>query len=302
MELQNLLDDIAGSIHPHFNEGRVADGIIPQLATVEPNQFGISVATTEGEVYSAGAAHVPFSIQSISKVFALALVLDGDGDAIWKRVSREPSGTPFNSLVQLEHENGIPRNPFINAGALVVTDMLITATGHPNVLGLIQRESGNRAIHMDSEIAQSEARNSHRNHSLAHFLATYGNLTNPVEEVVNAYISQCSIAASCADMALASRFLAAGGMGHAGQAILDPLQTKRINALMATCGTYDAAGEFAYQVGLPGKSGIGGGIIAVVPGVCTVCVWSPRLGTSGNSVAGVAALGHLTARTGWSIF
>ncbi|MGV9802945.1 glutaminase [Mycobacterium sp. NPDC003449] len=302
MELQNLLDDIAGSIHPHLTEGRIADCIIPQLAAVEPNQFGISVATTDGEIYSAGQGQVPFSIQSISKVFALALVIAGDVEIIWKRVSREPSDNPFNSLVQLEQENGIPRNPFINAGALVVTDILLSATGESDVLDLLRRESDNNALHIDAAIAESEARNSHRNHSLAHFLATHGNLDNPVEHVVEAYISQCAIAASCTDLALASCFLAADGVGRCGRPIVDPLQTKRINALMTTCGTYDRAGEFAYQVGLPGKSGIGGGIVAVVPGVCTICVWSPRLGLSGNSIAGVAALSELTARTGWSIF
>ena len=303
MELQNLLDDIAGSVQPHLGEGRVGDSIIPQLAAIDPNQFGISVATHDGEIYSAGDAQVPFSIQSISKVFALALVLADDGDTIWKRVFREPSGNPFNSLVQLEQENGIPRNPLINAGALVVTDMLLSSSGRSNnVLGLLQRESGNAALQVDTKIAESEFRNSHRNRSLAHFLATYGNLDNAVEDVVGAYIGQCAISASCTDLALASRFLAANGAGSSGDALLDPLQTKRINALMATCGTYDAAGEFAFRVGLPGKSGIGGGIIAVVPGICSICVWSPRLGLSGNSIAGVAALSELTARTGWSIF
>jgi glutaminase len=303
MELQNLLDDIVGSIKPHLSEGRVGGHIIPQLAVVQPDQFGISVATRDGELYSAGDALVPFSIQSISKVFALTLVLADDADSIWKRVFREPSGNPFNSLVQLEHENGIPRNPLINAGALVVADMLLSSHGRSNgVLSLLRRESGNTALRVDTKIAESESRNSHRNHSLAHFLATYGNLDNEVEEVVKAYISQCAISASCTDLALASQFLAANGTARSGDTLLDPLQTKRINALMATCGTYDAAGEFAYRVGLPGKSGIGGGIIAVVPGICSICVWSPRLGTSGNSIAGVAALSELTTRTGWSIF
>lgn len=303
MELQNLLDDIVGSIQPHLGEGHVADSIIPQLAALEPNHFGISVAMRDGAVYSAGDAEKPFSIQSISKVFALALVLATHGESIWNRVFREPSGNRFNSLVQLEQENGIPRNPFINAGGLVVVDMLLSSAGETNeVLNLLRSESGRASISVDASVAESEYHNSDRNFSLAHFLASFGNLKNPVEDVIKAYINQCAISASCTDLALASRFLASNGACRHETNVLSPLQTKRINALMSTCGMYDAAGEFAYRVGLPGKSGIGGGIIAVVPGICSICVWSPRLGRTGNSIAGVSALSELTQRTGWSIF
>lgn len=303
MDIQNLLDDIAGSVQPHLGQGEVA-GYIPELGAVSAGHFGISVATGDGEVFSSGDADVAFSIQSISKVFALALVLAGDGDRIWKRVFREPSGNPFNSLVQLEHEDGIPRNPFINAGALVVTDSLLSIAENPRtaVRNLLRTESGNGSIRIDPVVAESEARNNNRNASLAHFLASCGNLDNPVEDVLDAYVSQCALAMSCADLAVASSFLARNGLAADGSALLSPAQTKRINAVMLTCGTYDAAGEFAYRVGLPGKSGVGGGIIAVVPNNCTICVWSPGLGRSGNSVAGVAALDEFTTRTGWSIF
>lgn len=303
MDLQNLLDDIVGTVQPLLGQGAPAD-YIPSLAAVDTKQFGISVATPNGDVFSSGDADVPFSIQSISKVYALALVLAGDADRIWKRVFREPSGNPFNSLVQLEHEDGIPRNPFINAGALVVTDRLLSIAGNsPSpVRELLRQESGNSSIDADPEVAASEAANSHRNASLAHFLASYGNLENPVDSVLEAYINQCALEMSCTDLALASRFLANNGLRGNGTALLSPSQTKRINAVMLTCGTYDAAGEFAYRVGLPGKSGVGGGIVAVVPNKCTICVWSPGLGRSGNSLAGVAALDEFTTRTGWSIF
>lgn len=303
MDLQNLLDDIVGTVQPLLGQGAPAD-YIPSLAAVDTKQFGISVATSNGDVFSSGDADVPFSIQSISKVYALALVLAGDGDRIWKRVFREPSGNPFNSLVQLEHEDGIPRNPFINAGALVVTDRLLSIVGNSAspVRELLRQESGNNSIDADPEVAASEAANSHRNASLAHFLASYGNLENPVDSVLEAYINQCALEMSCTDLALASRFLANNGLRGNGTALLSPSQTKRINAVMLTCGTYDAAGEFAYRVGLPGKSGVGGGIVAVVPNKCTICVWSPGLGRSGNSLAGVAALDEFTTRTGWSIF
>ncbi len=303
MDIQNLLDDIVGSVQEHVGQGEVAD-YIPQLGAVDPRQFGISVATRDGAIYSAGDADVGFSIQSISKVFALALVLAYDGDGIWKRVFREPSGNPFNSLVQLENEDGIPRNPFINAGALVVTDRLLSITGNASsaVRELLRRESGNPQVDADAAVAGSELDNSHRNTSLAHFLASYGNLENPVEAVLEAYVNQCAVAMNCIDLALAARFLASNGLKADGTRLLSPLQTKRINAVMLTCGTYDAAGEFAYRVGLPGKSGVGGGIVAVVPNKCTISVWSPGLGRSGNSVAGVAALDEFTTRTGWSVF
>ncbi|MEV7606496.1 glutaminase [Paenarthrobacter sp. NPDC089322] len=303
MDIQNLLEDIVGAVRPHVGEGKVAD-YIPQLGAVDPHQFGISLVTREGEVFSAGDAHVEFSIQSISKVFALALTLAAEGDRIWKRVFREPSGNPFNSLVQLESEDGIPRNPFINAGAIVVTDRLLSLTGNAAeaVRDLMRQETGNLGIESDLRVAKSELDNKHRNASLAHFLASCGNLENPVDDVLDSYARQCAVAMTCEDLALATRFLAANGLGADGRLLLSPAQTKRINAVMLTCGTYDAAGEFAYRVGLPGKSGVGGGIVAVVPNKCSISVWSPGLGKSGNSVAGVAALDEFTTRTGWSVF
>ncbi|BAS16095.1 glutaminase [Arthrobacter sp. Hiyo8] len=221
MDLQNLLDDIVGTVRPLLGQGAPAD-YIPSLAAVDAKQFGISMATANGDVFSSGDADVPFSIQSISKVYALALVLAGDGDRIWKRVFREPSGNPFNSLVQLEHEDGIPRNPFINAGALVVTDRLLSIAGSsPSpVRELLRQESGNNSVDTDPEVAASEAANSHRNASLAHFLASYGNLENPVESVLEAYISQCALEMSCTDLALASRFLANNGLRGNGTPLL----------------------------------------------------------------------------------
>lgn len=194
MDMQNLLDDIVGLIQPRLGEGHVADSVIPQLAAVNPDQFGISIAMRDGAVYSAGAATTPFSIQSISKVFSLVLVLAANGESIWNRVFREPSGNPYNSLVQLEREDGIPRNPFINAGALVVVDMLLSsASGTNEVLTLLQAESGRDTIRVDTNVADSEYLHSDRNLSLAHFLASYGNLRNPVEDVIKAYIYQCAI-------------------------------------------------------------------------------------------------------------
>ena len=238
----------------------------------------------------------------MSKVFTLALVLSR-GDGVWTRVGREPSGDPFNSLVQLEHEDGIPRNPFINAGALVVTDELARQGDAADaLLAFLREESGRPDIDVDPEVAASEAGHADRNRALAYFMASYGNMRHPVPSVLDQYVRQCSIAMSCADVARSALFLARHGIRNDGTRLLDLSAAKRINAVMLTCGTYDAAGEFAYRVGLPGKSGVGGGILAIVPGRCAVCVWSPGLDARGNSVAGVAALDRFTTLTGWSIF
>lgn len=303
MDYQGLLEEVATHVAPHIGQGEPAQ-YIPALASVDPRRFGIAVADVDGTVTGVGDWEVPFSVQSISKAFSLALVLEQDGERIWRRVGREPSGNPFNSLVQLEYENGIPRNPFINAGALVVTDRLQTLTGDASttMLEFLRAESGNPDLAFDQGVAASESEHGDRNAALAHFMASYGNLDNPVTTVLEHYFWQCSIEMSCRDLAVAGGFLARHGLRADGSRLLSPRQAKRINAVMLTCGTYDAAGDFAYRVGLPGKSGVGGGIVAVIPGRCTLCVWSPGLDARGNSVAGMAALDHFTTLTGWSVF
>ncbi|MFG2622197.1 glutaminase [Streptomyces sp. NPDC048507] len=298
-----LLERIAADVAPLVGSGTPAE-YIPALASVDPGQFGMALADLDGNVYGAGDWRTPFSAQSVTKVFALALALAEGGDSLWERVGREPSGNPFNSLVQLEYESGIPRNPFINAGALVVTDRLQTLTGDASseLLDFLRQESGNPEIGFDAEVAASEQEHGDRNAAVAHFMASYGNLDNPVPALLDHYFWQCSIEMSCGDLALAGRFLARHGLRADGSRLLTRSEAKQVNAVMLTCGTYDAAGEFAYRVGLPGKSGVGGGIIAVVPGRCTLAVWSPGLDAQGNSVAGVAALDRFTTLTGLSVF
>ncbi|QGV77893.1 glutaminase [Streptomyces ficellus] len=302
-DFRPVLDRIAADIAATPGRGRPAD-YIPLLAEADPGRFGMAVAELDGTVYGVGDWRQPFSAQSITKVFTLALVLAMEGEALWEGVGREPSGNPFNSLVQLEYENGIPRNPFINAGALVVTDRLQSLTGDASgsLLDFLRAESGNAALGFDGRVAASETAHGDRNAALAHFMASYGNITNPVPDLLGQYFRQCSVEASCADLALAAGFLARHGIRADGSTLLTRSQAKQINAVMLTCGTYDAAGDFAHRVGLPGKSGVGGGIIAVVPGRCTLCVWSPGLDHRGNSVAGVAALDRFTTLTGLSVF
>jgi len=307
MDYQGILERVHAAVQPVVGTGKVAS-YIPELAKVSPDQFGMAIVDLAGNVYQAGDALVPFSIQSISKLFGLTLAFHLEGDSVWTRVGREPSGTPFNSLVQLEQERGKPRNPFINAGALVVTDILFThyagKGGAENALIKFIRKLTNKPdIGYDRAVAESERGASHRNAAMAHFMKSFGNLENDVIDVVEAYCRHCAIEMSCVDLARAVTFLANHGVvPWSGERVLDEGSAKRINALMLTCGTYDAAGDFAYRVGLPAKSGVGGGIVALMPGECGICVWSPALETSGNSYAGSIALEMLTSFTGRSIF
>ena len=304
MDYTEVLQQIAHELRPVIGQGKVAT-YIPELANVSPHQFGMAVVTAGGELHTVGDAYTPFSIQSISKLFTLVMTLQLEGERLWTRVGREPSGTPFNSLIQLEAEGGKPRNPFINPGALVCTDILCTryATPENAVTEFLRPLSGNKNVHYNRAVAASERRTAHRNAAMAHLMKAFGNLANDVDEVLDAYCRHCAIEMTCVELARAAGFLVHGGAHPAGQAtILDTSLAKRINALMLTCGTYDAAGDFAFRVGLPAKSGVGGGILAVMPGQFAVCVWSPALEPSGNSLAGSLALERFTTLTGQSIF
>ena len=299
-----ILSQIATEVQPLLGQGRAADYIAP-LANVPLEQFGMAVVTLDGAVHAVGQATQKFSIQSISKLFTLTMAFGLLGDAIWQRVGREPSGTPFNSLVQLELERGIPRNPFINAGALVITDILTSRFVQPE-LALLQalRSFANCAtLDFNVDVAREELRSAQRNLAMANFIKSFGNFANSVDDVVRSYCYQCSIEMTCIELARGVLFLANhGALPWSGARILSASSAKRVNALMLTCGTYDAAGDFAFRVGLPAKSGVGGGIVAVVPGECAVCVWSPGLDHSGNSLAGVMALERFTDLTFQSIF
>ncbi|MDO2948449.1 glutaminase B [Aeromonas simiae] len=299
-----LLDAILAEVRPLIGQGKVAD-YIPALAQVPANRLGMAVCTVQGELFTAGDADEPFSIQSISKALSLTLALTlYREEEIWARVGKEPSGQPFNSLVQLEFEQGIPRNPFINAGALVVSDLLETRLTAPRqrTLELARRLSGNPAVIADSVVSRSEYQHSARNAAIAYLMKSYGNFHNEVDKVLQSYFNACAIRMSCVDLARAFVYLANRGTPLDGAPLLDARTTKQVNALLATCGLYDEAGDFAYRVGMPGKSGVGGGIIAVIPGELSVCVWSPELNKAGNSLAGTAALERFAERLGRSIF
>jgi len=290
---------------PRFGRGHVAD-YIPALARVDPRHFGLAVMTCDGQSAAAGEADILFSIQSISKVFTLTMALEKLGGALWKRVGHESSGSSFNSIVQLEQEKGIPRNPLINAGALAVTDALL-AGGEParlvaDIVDFMRGLADDASIGIDPEVAASEGQTGFRNASLANFLRAYGNLYSPVPNVLTAYFNQCALAMNCRQLARAGLFLANAGVDPLSHArITTPTRARRINAIMMTCGHYDASGDVAFRVGLPGKSGVGGGILAVAPGRAAIAVWSPGLNAAGNSLVGQMALERLAALTGWSV-
>ncbi len=306
MDMQAIVDEALSHAETYRGHGELSD-YIPALAKVDPKKLGIAVALRDGSTYVAGDADEAFSIQSISKVFTLSLALQRAGPAIWNFVGKEPSGSPFNSIVQLEAEQGKPRNPLINPGAIVICDQLIgdrnADAAVEDLLAFLRDRSGAEHIDIDEEVALSESQYGFLNRSLANFVAAFGNIQNPVEEVLSVYFRQCSISMSCRQLARAALYLACDGTDSStGDAILLPTRARRINALMLTCGHYDNSGDFAFRIGLPGKSGVGGGILTTVPGVGTVAVWSPGLNAAGTSLAGAMALEKLVESTGWSIF
>lgn len=301
-DLQRCLDEITDQMYASTEWGAVAD-YIPELARVPLQQFAIAVVTAKGEMFHAGASETQFSAQSVTKIFTLAIALGRAGDQLWTRVGREPSGDAFNSIVQLEHEQGRPRNPFVNAGAIVTTDEVLAGRAPKQalaeILAFVRTAAGDDNIHINETVAKSEQTHGHRNFSLAHFLASCGNMKNPPALTLGTYFHQCAIELSVKQLARAGRFLI---NAPTGTRLVSRQRVRRLNALMLTCGHYDGSGDFAFRVGLPAKSGVGGGILAIVPGVASIAVWSPGLDSNGNSKLGTLAMEHLAQRMDWSIF
>ena len=304
--MQDILAEVLTAVEPYRGEGRPAD-YIPALAQVDPRRFGIAFAGQDGVVHGAGECDEPFSIQSISKVFTLALALQRVGRRLWDKVGREPSGSAFNSIVQLERELGKPRNPLINAGAIATTGQLVGNRGADEAIGellaFLREQAADDRVAVDEAVARSEAQTGSRNRSLGWFMRNYNIVDNDVETVLGVYFRQCAIAMSCRQLARAGLFLAFDGRDPVtGREVAAWHNARRINSVMMLCGHYDNSGEFAYRIGLPGKSGVGGGILAIAPGHGAVAVWSPGLNSAGISLAGTEALAQLVELTGWSLF
>jgi len=304
MEYQKILDTIYDEMSYRDVSGKVAS-YIPELAKVDRRKFGMHVYCGDNQHFNFGDSKEKFSIQSISKVFTLAMGMRLMGEDLWDRVDVEPSGDPFNSLTQLEYESGIPRNPFINAGALVISDILVDQLKDPKqeLLDFVREITGDDDIHYDKTVAASEQATGYRNVALVNYIKALGNIKCDVQPIVDFYFHQCSLAMSCEQLSKAFMLFAnRGRILETDKKILKPKTVKRINALMQTCGFYDEAGEFSFQVGLPGKSGVGGGIVAIHPENYSVAVWSPILNEKGNSELGMKALERLTTLTGVSVF
>jgi glutaminase len=302
-DLDAVLEQVVCSCRSLADEGEVAD-YIPALAAEDPHCFGLATSDLDGEEHATGDADVPFPIQSVSKVFALTLALQRVGEDVFDRVGKEPSGDPFNSLVQLERERGIPRNPMINAGALVVCDILLETYDDPRgaMVELMSDLVGQDVTH-DEDVLQAEGTTGHRNTSMAYLMSAFGNLHTSIQDVMAVYLHQCAVSMTARQLARVVRFLANDGVDpRTGRRVLSDALARRVNAIMLTSGTYDSAGQFAYEVGFPCKSGVAGSIMGDVPGRLGVCVWSPPLDASGNSRAGREALHLLAERLDLSVF
>lgn len=305
LDYTHILEQVYEQITPLIGTKGEPANYIPELGRVNTDQFGMAVCLNDKIEYIIGNAERNFSIQSISKSFTFTMVYKALGEKIWKRVGREPSGRSFNSLVLLETEDGIPRNPFINAGALVVADLLMTMYDNPikEVLNFIKDLSGNPNIDVNDKVYESEVLWSDRNHALAYFMRSFGNIKSDVPKLVKVYSALCAIEMSCVDLARSFTIFSNGGYSlFSNKRILTDSESKRINSVLMTCGLYNSVGDFAFRVGIPAKSGVGGGIVGAVPGKLSVCCWSPCLDLNGHSVAGFKALELFTSKAGISIY
>ncbi|WP_298497789.1 glutaminase [uncultured Algibacter sp.] len=302
-DYQAILNTIYSEAIQASDKGIVAS-YIPELAHIDINNFGIHLRTSEGKNFGVGDYNKLFSIQSISKVLALSKAMELVGEAVWDRVDVEPSGNPFNFLTLLEVENGIPRNPLINSGAIVISDILVSKLKNPkdDFLNYIRDLVNDNSVNYNMDVAQSEKATGFKNYAAANLLKSFKNLNNPVEEVLDFYFHQCSIEMTCSQLSNAFYLFANNGCCLRNKLHINDRQVKRINAIMLTCGFYDEAGEFAFEVGLPGKSGVGGGIVALLPDKFVITTWSPGLNVKGNSKLGMLALEQFTTKTKLSIF
>jgi glutaminase len=304
MDYQKIIDQLHQEIRQMDDPGEVAT-YIPELAKVPASKFGIHLSTLDGRHFGAGDFQEKFSIQSVAKVLSLTMAYRIKGADLWERVGVEPSGTSFNSLVQLEYEMGKPRNPLINAGAIVVCDVLLSELKNPKeeLLNFVRFVAHNPNIQYNETVFESEKSVGFRNSASTNLMKAFGNIKNDVDAVLDLYFSLCSIEMTCAELSRTFLFLANDGIDpESEQQILTLSRSKRINAIMMTCGFYDEAGEFTFKVGLPGKSGVGGGIVAVYPEHFSIAVWSPKLNPKGNSYKGMKFLEEFTTETGQSVF
>jgi glutaminase len=303
-DYKKIIEDIYFDVKSVDDVGEVAN-YIPELAFVDATNFGVHITTTNKDTFGVGNFDKKFSIQSISKLLSLTLAYKLAGEKLWERVDVEPSGNPFNSFLQLETDLGKPRNPFINSGAIVVCDVLLSHLKNPkeDFLAFCRETANNPDLNYNEKVALSEKSTGFRNIALCNFIKSFGNIKNDVDQVIDFYFHMCSLELSCKELSQLFLFLADDYfVTQKGNKILTMSQAKRVNAIMLTCGFYDESGEFAFRVGLPGKSGVGGGIVAIHPDKYCITVWSPKLNEQGNSYKGMLFLEKFTSKTASSIF
>ena len=304
IDYNQIFSDIVSDFNETDDIGAIAT-YIPELGKVNPLKLGIHLTSIDDQHFAFGDSNELFSIQSVAKVLSLTLALKIMGKALWNRVGVEPSGSAFNSLVQLEYEEGIPRNPFINAGAIVICDILVSCLDNPkqDLLAFIRESSGIDSINYSIQVAESEKKCGYRNYALVNLMKDFDNIHNEIDVVLDLYFYLCSIEMTCKQLTQSFMFLASGGVNPiTNKRVISLTRAKRINSVMLMCGFYDEAGDFAFKVGLPGKSGVGGGIVAIHPGQFCITVWSPKLNENGNSHKGMKVLEAFTSRTQCSIF
>lgn len=305
--MKKILDEAIKYGFPFISQGKTA-AYIPELGKVDPNQLGVSAVSVKGEKWESGDSKSKFSIQSISKTVSFMLaMMDRGADYVFGKVGMEPTGDAFNSIIKLETQKpGKPLNPMINAGAIAVDSMILGDSPEERfgrLLELFKLICHNDSLGFNERVYESEHSTGFRNRALAHFMKDEGILEGDVEEVLALYFKQCSIEVDCTDIAMLGAVLANDGVSPVtGEVIVPGSITRYVKTFMVTCGMYDASGEFAIKVGLPAKSGVGGGIMVAAPGKLGIGVFGPALDAKGNSVGGIKVLEYISEKLNLSIF
>lgn len=301
------LREVLRELHARYaplDEGKVAD-YIPELAKADRRWFGIAIATTDGQVFEVGDSNQLFTIQSISKPFVYGQALEDHGlEQVLSKVGVEPTGEAFNAIV-LDEASNRPFNPMVNAGAIATAD-LVKGKDFPErvtrLLAMFSRYCGHD-VHIDNSVFMSERMTGHRNRAIGHLMLNFGMVGQHIEDSLELYFQQCSAMVSCRDLAVMGATLASGGVNPLTKArAIDQRYVKYLLSIMLSCGMYDYAGEWAYRVGIPSKSGVGGGIVGVIPGQFGIGIFSPPLDAKGNSVRGIRVCQDLSERFGLHAF
>lgn len=300
--IAEFLQDLVQRHREDYRDGAVAT-YIPELATVDPKLIGVAIAFQDGRIVEAGDATTRFAIESISKTVVLALaLLDHGEDEVFRRMREEPSGDAFNSIVKLQTSSAhVPSNPYINAGAILTASLIKGENPDAKfqrILEFMRKISETPDLDLDEETYRSEKATGDTNRALAWMMRSFGDITGDVEDILDVYFRQCSIRVTAVALAKIGRFFAAGGVLSTGEALLSLREARIIIGLMATCGLYNGSGTYMVNVGVPTKSGVGGGLLACYPGVGGIGCFSPALDPIGNSVAGQRIMADLSEKLG----